>query len=319
MPELPEVETIRRGLETRLVERIIKNIEVRAPKIFQGDPQDIVGARIISLERFGKLLVFRLEGENVLTIHLKMTGQLIWKPAIAIRKVEEGEEIIVAETDNAELPYESDADDDSEDDEIVMGGHPEKAYLQALPHKHTHIIMTLDDGSTVYFNDLRKFGRFTVMSKSELPETAFIQTMGPEPLGPDFTHAYLADQLKKRGKAAIKTFLLDQANVAGLGNIYADESLFRAAILPDRLAGDLKVGEVHNLYDSIQETLELALRHGGSSSKDYVNSVGERGTFLKIANVYHRTGMDCNRCDTGVIRRKVIGGRSSHYCPVCQY
>lgn len=288
MPELPEVETIRRGLEARLVGRTIQKVEVRAPKVFEGDPHFVTGAVIRGIERHGKLLVFLLEGEYVLTVHLKMTGQLIWQPQ---------------------------EDDGSES---VMGGHPEKAYLEDLPHKHTHVMIHLDDESTLFFNDLRKFGRMSVVPAATFQDLAFLQKLGPEPLEEGFTRLYLKEQLQKRPRLPIKSFLLDQENVAGLGNIYADESLFRAAILPTRLAGSLTVGEASNLFDAIQETLEEAIMYGGSSERDYVNAVGEKGTYLRIANVYHRTGLQCNRCREGIIERVKVGGRSTHFCSMCQ-
>jgi len=289
MPELPEVETIRRGLENRVVGATIASIDVRAPKIFEGKPEDVIGHEITGVERHGKLLVFLLTGGNVLTVHLKMTGQLIWQPA---------------------------ADSQAEP---VMGGHPEESYLHNLPHKHTHVVLKLSDGSTIFFNDLRKFGRMSVVPASNFNDLAFVQKLGPEPLEADFTRKYLQEQLQKRPRTVVKSFLLDQANIAGLGNIYADESLFRAAILPNRLSGSLTTGESNNLFDAIQETLELALMYGGSSEKDYVNAIGDKGTYLKIANVYHRTGKDCNRCNAGVIERIKIGGRSTHFCPICQH
>lgn len=309
MPELPEVETIRRGLEGQLIGDSIAHIEVRALKLFEGDPSLILNSPIVNLTRHGKLLIFHFENEFVLTIHLKMTGQLIWKPKdVSIDVVEE--------VDNATISFN---EPENEVDEVIMGGHPEKSYLDPLPHKHTHVILVFHDESTLYFNDLRKFGKMRVLPAEELEDDTFLKKLGPEPLTANFTLDYLTERLQKRPKQAIKTFLLDQENIAGLGNIYADESLFRAAILPGRLTGSLTPGEARNLYDSIGETLELALLHGGSSSKDYVNAVGEKGTFLKIANVYHRQGQVCNRCNTGIIARKKIGGRSSHYCPVCQH
>lgn len=313
MPELPEVETIRRGLEQKIVGRTITSVEVRAPKIFQAELHQLIDRTITHLDRNGKLLVFRLDNGDAMTIHLKMTGQLIWKAEPTNKPESDLEDI----PDNAELPLNSDDDDDEED--TVMGGHPQKAYLEPLPHKHTHIIFSFDNGSVLYFNDLRKFGRVQVLSPENLENLPFLQKLGPEPLSKDFTADYLANQLKKRSKLTIKAFLLDQSNLAGLGNIYADESLFRAAILPDRVTFSLKPGEVHNLYDAIQETLELALLYGGSSEKDYLSAVGEKGTYLKVANVYHRTGLECHRCLVGLIQRKKIAGRSTHYCLVCQH
>jgi len=286
MPELPEVETIRRGLEPHFVGRTIERVEVLYPKSFEGNAKDLVDRSVVSLERRGKLLIAYLDNGYALTVHLKMTGQLVWRG--------------------------------KGDDETVMGGHPEESYMLPLPHKHTRVIIDLDDDSTLYFNALRLFGRVSLLTKQELAEHDFLQRLGPEPLDAQFTTPYLAEQLKKHPTVAVKVFLLDQSNIAGLGNIYADESLFRAMILPTRPAGSLTQGEVRNLHESIQETLELALQYGGSSEKDYVNAIGEKGTYLRIANVYHRTGLDCNRCQTGKIQRIKLGGRSTHFCPVCQ-
>jgi formamidopyrimidine-DNA glycosylase len=289
MPELPEVETIRRGLDAKVAGRTVQAVEVRAPKIFIGDPDLLEGKTLRAFDRYGKLLVVDVEGEYLLTIHLKMTGQLIWQ-----------------------------AGESGEGGDEVVGGHPEESYLLPLPHRHTHVIFYFEDGSTLYFNDLRKFGRMELLPANGLEAHAFVQKLGPEPLEGNFTYEYLEQRLKLRPRLAIKTFLLDQTHIAGLGNIYADESLFRAAIHPNRPAGRLSPGEVRNLFDAIQETIEIALAYGGSSSQHYVDAVGNKGTFLKIANVYRRTGQDCNRCPQGVIERLKIGGRSSHFCPVCQ-
>jgi len=239
MPELPEVETIRRGLEDHIVGLTLTDIEVRAPKIFIGEPEEIIGEDITSVERQGKLLIFRLSGSKLMTIHLKMTGQLIWKPAMLVDRDPAFEELDPL-IDNAVMPYSE--EEVEEDDEVVMGGHPEKSYLQPLPHKHTHAIFQFSDGSRMYFNDLRKFGRITVLEAEDLPKTSFLERLGPEPLQSGFTAQYLVEQLAQRPRQPIKTFLLDQSNIAGLGNIYADESLFRAAILPDRLTGSLTAG-----------------------------------------------------------------------------
>lgn len=269
-----------------MVGKTVDDIRVNVEKQFIGDPELLLGRTITGIERFGKLLVFRLDSTDLFTVHLKMTGQLIWSPG--------------------------------DGSDAVMGGHPEKSYLDTLPHKHTHIQIEFTDGSTLYFNDLRKFGFMQALPASELEGLGFVQSLGPEPLEEGFTRTYLQERLLKRPKLVIKTFLLDQSNIAGLGNIYADESLFTASILPYRLSGELAVGEVNNLHTSIIETLELALLHGGSSSKDYLTATGDKGTYLTIANAYHRTGQDCNRGDGGIIQRMKIGGRSSHYCPICQ-
>ncbi len=286
MPELPEVETIRRGLSERLAGRMVDGLEILREKQFSGEENKLLGQTIISVERFGKLLVMPLTNGWALAVHLKMTGQLLWKAA--------------------------------KGGERVMGGHPDATYIDELPNKYTRVILQFDDGSRLFFNDLRSFGYMHVLSPEEQARHKFMQSLGPEPLSPAFTVAYLTERLKRKENSSIKAFLLDQTNIAGLGNIYADESLFRAAILPTRKAGSLTGGEVRNLVDCIQETLELALQHGGSTEKDYRNAVGEKGTYLQVAQVYHKTGLRCARCNDGKITRIKLAGRSTHFCPVCQ-
>jgi formamidopyrimidine-DNA glycosylase len=285
MPELPEVETIRRGLQERLLGATISGVEVRAVKVAGGDLQKLVGKNITEVRRHGKLLVFMLDNGDAFEVHLKMTGQLLWR---------------------------------GEGKEAVMGGHPSQGYLDPLPHKHTHVIISFADGATLYFNDLRKFGRVAHLTPADLENHRFVKSLGPEPFDKRFTVTYLTEKLQKKSKTPIKTFLLDQTNIAGLGNIYADESCFRSHILPMRLTGSLKPGEIKTLHDAIKETIDLAIKYGGSSERDYVNAIGEKGTYLKVACVYHRTGLPCTRADGGVIQVVKVNGRSTHFCPVCQ-
>jgi formamidopyrimidine-DNA glycosylase len=286
MPELPEVETIRRGLAPRIIGATIAAIEVRAPKLAHGDVASLAGRKVTELRRHGKLLVFLLDDRRVFTVHLKMTGQLIWR--------ESGKD-------------------------PVMGGHPSEGYLQAEPHRHTRIVLTFTNGATLFFNDLRMFGRLSVLTAEALEELSFITKLGPEPLEAGFSEEYLRRQLQRRKTAKLKVFLLDQTNIAGLGNIYADESCFRSGILPTRAAGSLSEKEIGALFRAIRETLELALEHGGSTERDYRTAIGEKGTYLKVACVYHRTGLPCPRCQKAIIERIKVAGRSTHFCPNCQH
>lgn len=285
MPELPEVETIRRGLQERVVGDTISRVEVRAPKVAKGDLDKLVGQTVTQVARHGKLLVFALRSGAAFEVHLKMTGQLLWR---------------------------------GQGKEAVMGGHPSQGYLDPLPHKHTHVIISFASGATLYFNDLRKFGRVGYLEIGALATHAFVTKLGPEPFASGFTVQYLTEKLHKKSKTPIKTFLLDQTNIAGLGNIYADESCFRARILPTRLTGSLKPKEIEALHAAIRETIDLAITHGGSSERDYINAIGEKGTYLKVACVYHRTGKSCVRNDGGVIQVVKVNGRSTHFCPICQ-
>lgn len=285
MPELPEVETIRRGLVAKMLGAVIEKVEVTSPKQFIGDPRTLKGATIVDLTRRGKLLIFHFDDNRFMGVHLKMTGQLLWKGV------------------------EGDA---------VMGGHPAQSYIATLPNKHTRMQFFMEDGSILYFNDLRKFGFAELMGMKEFAANQFLRKLGPEPLSKDFTFAHLKKSVEKSG-VAIKTLLLDQVKIAGLGNIYADESLFRAGIDPRRAGSSLDDDELQKLFVAIRETLELALEYGGSSERDYVNAIGEKGTYLKIANVYRRTGQPCTRCPDKEIKRIKLGGRSTHFCANCQH
>jgi formamidopyrimidine-DNA glycosylase len=268
-----------------MVGAVIERVDVRSPRQVHGDVGMLVGQKVTEIRRHGKLLVFILDSGAAFAVHLKMTGQLLWR---------------------------------GDGHDAVMGGHPSQGYLDPLPHKHTRIVMHFADGSTLFFNDLRMFGYLSVMTEEGLAENIFVNALGPEPLETAFTLDYLLSRMRKKPKTAIKVFLLDQTNIAGLGNIYADESCFRAGILPTRTVTSLSPAETEALYHAIKETLELAIHHGGSSERDYINAIGEKGTYLKVANVYHRTGLPCTRCHEGVITRIKLGGRGTHFCPNCQ-
>ena len=286
MPELPEVETIRQGLKEKLIGLQIIDLEIRAPKLFKGDLALILNQKVTGIDRRGKLLIIAFSNKKYMTIHLKMTGQLIWQSK------------------------------DHEQD--ILGGHPEKQYLQTHPHKHTHLIFKLSDGSTLYYNDLRKFGVVKVLDQKELDGESFLLGLGPEPLSKEFTLGYLKERIKSKPRNQIKVFLLDQTNIAGLGNIYVDEALFRARLMPNRLNGDLSDGDIKGLYKAINEVISLAIEMGGSTARDYMNIEGEAGKFLDQANVYHKTGELCIVCGKNKIERMKVGGRSSHYCANCQ-
>ncbi len=281
MPELPEVETIRRGLNKSLVGQKIIRVNVRIPKLFSGFPEMLAGQRVLEIERRAKMLIWKLD-KSYLMIHLKMTGQLIYVPKKG---------------------------------EMVIGGHPDKLYSLDLPHKHTHVIFDFENG-TLYFNDLRKFGWIKVMADPEQIKTA-VKEVGPEYDWPEFTLQYFKKKLEKRKTITIKQVLLDQSIVAGIGNIYADETLFCAKVLPRRKITSLSAAEIERIFSCIPKVLNLSLKHGGTSSRNYLQSDGSMGTYLKVANVYKREGEPCKVCGTPIERVK-IAGRSSHFCPHCQ-
>lgn len=264
MPELPEVETIRRGLETTIVGKTIVDVDVLDPYMLSISPEEfrekLKGKRIERVRRRGKYLIFELDGDEELIIHLRMTGQL---------RLNEGE--------------------------------------------YTRLIFHID-GLKLYFSDLRRMGEMHIVKKGRYDDIEGLATMGPEPLSEAFTLSYLMDVLKKKG-GKIKAVLMDQAVVAGIGNIYANEILFEAGIHPERPAKSLTAKEIESIYKAIRKILEEALEAGGETFSNYVNIYGEAGTYQP--RVYQREGEKCVRCGE-VIVSKTIGGRSAYFCPNCQ-
>ena len=282
MPELPEVETIKRSLNKAIIGQTIDDIEVRDYKLFRGKRHDILGAKIEEIERRAKMLVWKLSNGKYLLFHLKMTGQMLY---------------------------------DSNDHKLIAGGgHPDSVYLKRPPHEYTHVIFTLDKGH-LYFNDLRKFGWIKVLDEENLKQE--VSKLGPEIDWPEFTFEYFVKAVNRKARTKIKSVLMEQSLIAGIGNIYSDETLFMAKILPTRLVKDLSEHELRSIYDSIKPVLELAIKHGGTSLKDYRRLDGSQGDYLHFANVYHRNGEPCKVCDTK-IERIVVNGRSAHFCPDCQ-
>jgi len=257
LPELPEVETVVRGLQSIAGRRIL-NIEVRQTRIAPGDLTPAIGRRIRSIGRRGKFIVFSLGGGGFLLVHLGMTGKLLL------------------------------------DGEIT---------------KHTHAILTMDRGVLIY-TDSRQFGRIEYTSEI----SPRISRLGAEPLDLSFTDFLAA--LSRRA-AMVKALLLNQRFLAGIGNIYADEALFRAGIHPRANSAKLSEKRRRALYDAIRNVLTAAIAAKGSSISDYVDSEGRKGTFQNEHLVYGRTGKPCVRCGTP-IRRILISQRSTHYCPKCQ-
>lgn len=318
MPELPEVETVRRGLERTIVGKTVKAVDVRVPKLF-ADPQvriteALIGAKVERVERRAKVLLIHLSSGWVLAIHLKMTGQLIVvnskQEAVNRNSANHGVSTVHRSQFTVHAGF--------------VGGHPEQAYDQLLPHKHTHVIITFADGATLFFNDLRKFGwlrlypnrELGIMNVESIQQFLAASKHGPEPLGDEFTFGYFAAGLRKRS-TTIKQLLLDQQFIAGIGNIYADEALFQAKILPTRRANKVTKAEAAKLFAAIREVLELGIKHGGTSMNTYRNVDGTKGGMRQHLKVYGREGEPCLVCGTPIVRRK-IGQRSSHFCPSCQ-
>lgn len=291
MPELPEVETIRRGLQTRIPGRRIGMVEVRKTNVLEVDQSELEervrGQTVKEVARRGKFLFIRLERDTIV-IHLGMTGQLTF--------------------------WDQDVDDSAEFDV-----HPTTGLQRIRQHgvdKHTHVTFWFDDGNGLHYRDIRMFGNIRLAKVGNESEIPSIGKLGPEPLTSDFKFRDFQAGLKNR-KSNIKARLLDQRFVAGLGNIYVDEALFRSKIHPTRLAGSLKKTEQKRLFEAIPVVLELGIHFGGTSMRDYVNSDGQQGSNQEELLVYGQTGQPCWVCNTAIVRI-VVAQRGSHFCPRCQ-
>lgn len=286
MPELPEVETVRAGLSSLLPGREVHTVSFDWPKGFPNSRADVEqflqGAEITAVRRRAKVLLIDLSSNYTLVIHLKMTGQLVFR----------GEAVFGA-------------------------GHPNDSLVGELPDKSTRVIFTFSDGSHLFFNDQRKFGWVRLLPTVEVENLDFFKKVGPEPLADDFTWHVMRERLMRRKSSGIKAVLLDQTVLAGVGNIYADESLWGAKIHPSTLVRDLTDSQIKLLHQELQYVLRLAIEKGGSTDKNYVNAEGKKGSYMHFARVFRREGQPCPRCGTTIFKTR-IAGRGTHLCPICQ-
>lgn len=303
MPELPEVETIRRGLEKTIRNKKIKAVEIRLPKIVSVGAKTVsnirkasgktanlfrqllTGHKFIKIRRRSKMLILDLSGPLTLLIHLKMTGQLIYA------KKSERKAVKTFNTPNSRT--------------------------LTLPHKYTHVIFTFADGSHLYFNDLRQFGYLRLVKDEDVKNVKELNTYGAEPLSIDFTLDYLRGKAKARPKLSIKQFLIEPKVISGIGNIYSDEILFCAKILPNRRVRSLSNPDFATIYKCVPMILRKALKAQGSSVGDFFKVDGSEGTFKRQHKVYQRAGEACYDCGE-IIEKIKLGGRTASYCPVCQ-
>ncbi len=278
MPELPEVETIRNILKTDIVGKKIAGIDIREEKQFIGIISDIIGATIIDVIRRGKVVILKLSNNKFTSIHLKLTGQLLFS---------------------------------KNKNEAVFKNPIPLAYTNKMPGKTTSVIIFFDDNSALFFNDLRKFGWVKVGTEPEGPKSVDV-------FSTDFTEEKLSQQLIK-SKKPIKVLLMDQEAMAGIGNIYANDSLFVAGIHPERKANSLSTAEIHKLYLAVQEIIAEGVRYKGSSAKDeiYILPDGSKGSYQNYFKTYHRENKPCVRCGSMIVRIKQAG-RSSFVCLQCQ-
>lgn len=295
MPELPEVETIKRGLKTRILNKKIIQVEVREQKSFVGEVDKVVGRKVLGMERKGKALLIKLDQDLTLMIHLRMTGQLIYRP----KGKEYGLEI--GEIGKVEAGF--------------AGGHPTADFLGSLPSKQTRVSLEFEEGS-LFFNDQRKFGFIKLIKTSEILNESFLRKLGPEPW--QMSGQELLFKLKRRAGSPIKGVILDQQVVAGIGNIYADEALFYAGIHPATKAGKLNLNESEKLIEGARKAMEASIEAGGSTMATYVRADGTKGDYLEqFAQVFQRQGQKCLRCGAEIQKIRVVG-RGTHICPSCQ-
>jgi formamidopyrimidine-DNA glycosylase len=284
MPELPEVETIRQDLASRLLNKKISKVEIGKKRIVKNSVKIFVkiltGNKFTAIDRIGKLLIFHLQTGGFLLVHLKMTGQLIYCHL----------------------------------GKFIAGGHSLPKIGLELPNKYSHVIFSFADGDRLFFNDMRQFGYLEIVTAQQLEKVK--ARFGMEPLTPNFKLAELTKILQKR-TAPTKTVLLNQQLIAGIGNIYADEILFAARILPTRQANSLNDKEIKNIFLASKKILAMAIKHRGTTFNDYVDAQGNVGSFVKFLKVYGKKGVKCPRCG-GVIKKIKMGGRGTHFCLSCQ-
>lgn len=286
MPELPEVETVRRGLHGLIIGKKIKAENHDNPKSFPNALADVrqflLGSTITDVRRRAKVLLIDLDNAYSLLIHLKMTGQLVFRG-----------------------------------DQVFGAGHPTDSLIGKLPDKSTRVSLEFADGSRLFFNDQRKFGWVKLYPTIEIPNIDFMKKVGPEPLEPSFTPEIFTQRIRRRAKTTIKAALLDQTVLAGVGNIYADESLWGAKIHPETRVAAVTDAKLKTLFKELIDVLNLSIEKGGSTDRNYVNAEGKKGSYISFARVFRREGKPCPRCGTEIIKTRVAG-RGTHICPHCQ-
>lgn len=282
MPELPEVEALRRDLAKTLPGRRITGAAIAKPNMIVPTGrtlEELVGRAVLQLRRRAKLLIFELSDDLAMAVHLKLAGQLVHRRG---------------------------------DVTLAAGGHPVPAFDAPLPHRSTHGRFDLDDGSTLWLTDIRQFGRVAVLAAEEVASFIAEKRLGLEPFDEAFTPEYLAHQLSRHKRLPLKSALLDQSRLVGLGNIYADEVLCWSGIHPERPAGGLTSTEIDRLYAAIRDVLTHAIENGVA---DIPNGRARPGAIFPRA--HGRAGLPCLTCGSRLERIKV-GARSTDFCPVCQ-
>jgi len=286
MPELPEVETIKRDLQELIAGKTIKTVTINLAKQVKAPKAKFLklvqGQKISGVRRRAKMIIFDLQNSWHILFHLKMTGQLIYH---------------------------------GKGGKLAGGGHPIRHDLQDLPNKYSHVVFNFNDESRLFFNDLRQFGWVKLVDDKELEKID--QEFGVEPLDRGFTFKKFQELLAKKQGKVIKPLLLEQDLIAGIGNIYAQEACFCAGIMPSRRVKDLSEQELNKLYVCLVKILKLAVAKKGTSSDNYVDAFGRQGNMVKYLKVYDRKGEKCRRCGSEIKVMKQ-GARTTAYCGGCQ-
>ncbi len=341
MPELPEVETIKVGLARLLPGLKVKNVWHDWPKSFPNAPADVarflIGAEVVSVRRRAKVLIIELSSKYSLVIHLKMTGQLVYVGKERFGAGHPSDDLIASlptksthviiefedENENPRGMRLSAKQGKDEQQTEAYGGYGEGA-AQSLTQlraksasgvgSSAHKQGSTAHGPRLFFNDQRKFGWMRLLPSVEVPEIDFFKKVGPEPLEDDFTASMFMERIGKRKNSNIKSVLLDQTVIAGVGNIYADESLWLAKIHPATVVSKIPKTKLVALYDGLLQVLKLSIEKGGSTDKNYVDAEGKKGSYLSFANVFRREGQPCPRCGA-IIEKTRVAGRGTHFCP----
>ncbi len=283
MPELPELEALLREVGPGVLGRTIIGVELHKEKLFNAAPglsvKDLCGKTIEKIWRRGKFTIWELSDDLTLVIHLKLAGQMVHV--------------------------------DRDGNELAHGGHPVPMWGTSLPHKSTHVVFCLDDGSILYLTDIRQFARLHLMPDQAVPGFVKKQRLGVEPLTRKFTAVQFKEKLRRRG-IPLKTTIMDQSVMGGVGNIYADESLWRAKLNPKRPANSLTDAEITRLHRAIRAVLDYAVREG-AAFVPHGKAISDR----EFPYCHGRAGSPCPRCKT-IIQKEWVGGRGTHFCPKCQ-
>ncbi len=315
MPELPEVTTTVNGINRYAKGRKILDVwtdlyskdkrfsdTVKNPEYFKKFKRSVVGAQIKNAERRAKNILVHLDNGNTILIHMKMTGHLLFGQ--------------YAEKQNGNMEKFKNDRANSKNTGTIWVPKKKTGPLNDPYNRFIHVVFTLNGGKHLVYADTRKFGTMRVFKTAEIFNSKHLRDLGPEPLDKKFTLEKFIEVVSKKPNGVVKAVLLDQTVIAGIGNIYSDEALFKACISPKRKVSDISKKEMALLYKIVQEVLKKGIDFGGDSTSDYRNILGERGKFQHVHNVYRMKGTQCKKKGCrGVIMRSIVGARSAHYCP----